>query len=126
MDHPVDCFYNRQLKNFVKTVYDCVALDQLDIPLYQRNNIIKLVSLMHDQLSAPVFQQMIQYSWYAAGLLKRNPAPFSTINDVCFPRMTSHEHCQFPSCDDGVFITCAHCSDKLCFQHFFTSYHFHG
>jgi hypothetical protein len=123
---PLDCFYNRQLKNFVKKVYDRVALDQLDIQLYQRNNIIKLVSLMHDQLSASIFQPMVQYSWYAAGLLKQNPAPFLSVNEVCFPRMTSHEQCQFLSCDEGVFITCAHCSEKLCFQHFFTSYHFHG
>ena len=53
---PLDCFYNRQMKIFIKKIYNRVALDQISIHLYERNNIIKLVSLMHDQLSAPVFQ----------------------------------------------------------------------
>jgi hypothetical protein len=123
---PLDCFYNRQIKNFIKKIYNRVALDQIPIHLYERNNIIKLVSLMHDQLSAPVFQLMVKYSWFSAGLLKQNPAPFSTVNEICFPSIVSHEQCELQACVESVFITCAHCSKKLCFQHFFISYHYHG
>ncbi len=123
---PMDCFYNRQVKNFIKKIYNRVALDKIQIHLYERNNIIKLVSLMHDQLSASVFEPMVKYSWFSAGLLKQNPSPFSTVNEICFPSMTSHEECELQKCVEGVFITCAHCSKKLCFQHFFISYHFHG
>ena len=52
---PLDHFFNRQIKNFLKMCYSHVALDELDIPLHQRNNIIHLVSLLHNQLSAKVF-----------------------------------------------------------------------
>jgi hypothetical protein len=123
---PLDCFYNRQMKNFIKKLYNRVALDKIDIHLYERNNIIKLVSLMHDQLAAPVFQPMIKYSWFEAGLLKHDPSPFFTVNEICFPPIISHEQCHLQTCDESVFITCAHCAKKLCFQHFFISYHFHG
>jgi len=123
---PLDCFYNRQVKNFLKKIYNRVALDKLSIHLYERNNIIKLVSLMHNQLSASVFQPMVKYCWFAAGLLKQNPSPFSTVNEICFPTITSHEQCELQSCCECVFITCAHCSKKLCFRHFFILYHFHG
>lgn len=123
---PLDCFYNRQMKNFIKKIYNRVALDQIPIHLYERNNIIKLVSLMHDQLSAPVFQLMVKYSWFSAGLLKQNPSPFSTVNEICFPSITSYEQCELQACVEGVFITCAHCSKKMCFNHFFIDYHFHG
>ncbi|CAF1540353.1 unnamed protein product [Adineta ricciae] len=121
----LDCFYNRQVKNFIKKIYNRVALDKIPIHLYERNNISKLVSLMHNQLSASVFQPMVKYSWFVAGLLKQNPSPFSTINEICFPTITSHEQCELQSCGECVYITCAHCSKKLCFQHFFISYHFH-
>ncbi len=38
---PLDRYYNRQMKNFIKILYHYVALEQLDINLWERNNIIK-------------------------------------------------------------------------------------
>ncbi|CAF1652580.1 unnamed protein product, partial [Adineta ricciae] len=73
---PLDKYFNRQIKNLAKKLYDRVALDQLDVNLHERNNINKLVSLIHNQLSAPVFKNMILYSWFASGYLKRDPSPF--------------------------------------------------
>ncbi|CAF3472540.1 unnamed protein product [Rotaria sp. Silwood1] len=52
---PLDKYFNRQIKNLAKKLYNRVALDQLDINLHERNNIIKLVSLIHNQISAPIF-----------------------------------------------------------------------
>ena len=42
---PLDCYFNRQIKNFLKASYHRVALDELDIHLHERNNIIRLVNL---------------------------------------------------------------------------------
>ncbi|CAF1462832.1 unnamed protein product [Didymodactylos carnosus] len=39
---PLDCYFNRQIKKFLKACYNRVALDELDIHLHQRNNIIRL------------------------------------------------------------------------------------
>ena len=122
---PLDCYFNRQIKNFLKACYHRVALDELDIHLHERNNIIRLVSLMHNQLSADVFVPMIKYSWFASGLTKDDPTPFRNVNEVCFPSEHVHKQCQEKGCTESVFINCARCSLKLCFQHFFVSYHFH-
>ena len=73
----LNAYYNRQTKNFIKRIYNRVALDEIRINMYERNNIIKIVSLVHNQLSAPTFRQMIHYSWYASGLLKTDPTLFS-------------------------------------------------
>ena len=59
---PLDCCFNRQIKNFLKACYHGVASDQLDIHLHERNNIIHLVSLMHNQWNADVFTPMIKYA----------------------------------------------------------------
>ncbi|CAF4354128.1 unnamed protein product [Didymodactylos carnosus] len=52
---PQDCYFTRQIKSFLKACYHRVALDELDMHLHERNNIIRLASLMHNQLSADVF-----------------------------------------------------------------------
>ena len=122
---PLDKYYNRQMKNFLKRLYNRVALDQLDISLYERNNIIKLVSLLHNQLGAPAFKNMILYSWYASGYLITDPSPFHNVNEVCFPHITSNELCEVHKCLESIFITCSWCSKTFCLQHFFVGYHFH-
>lgn len=122
---PLDVYYNRQMKNFIKRINNRVVLDEIPIHMYERNNIIKMVSLVHNQLSAPIFRQMIRYSWFASGLTKTDPSPFSNINDVCFPAITSYEECSVNNCSEAVLITCAFCSKKFCFHDFFVNYHFH-
>ncbi|CAF1380908.1 unnamed protein product [Didymodactylos carnosus] len=121
----LDCYFNRQIKNFLKACYNRMALDELDIHLHQWNNIIRLVSLLHNQLSADVFVSMIKYSWFASGLLKEDPSRFQNVNEVCFPKSRNHEEWEEKDCDESVFINCARCSKKLCFEHFFVGYHFH-
>ncbi|CAF2120193.1 unnamed protein product [Rotaria magnacalcarata] len=123
---PLDVYYNRQMKNFIKKIYSRVNLDEIPIHMHERNNIIKIVSLVHNQLSAPVFCKMIRYSWFASGLSKTDPSPFYNVNEVCFPPITSYEECSVDDCDEAVLITCAFCSKKLCFHDFFVDYHFHG
>ncbi|CAF4180350.1 unnamed protein product, partial [Rotaria sordida] len=54
----------------------------------------ELVSLVHNQLSAPVFNKMICYAWFACGYTKDDPSPFENINDVCFPYETTHVKCE--------------------------------
>jgi hypothetical protein len=122
---PLDRYFNRQMKIFIKRLYHHVALEQIDINLWERNNIIKLISLVHNQLSSPTFNKMIQYSWYCSGYSKVNPSPFQNVLEVCFPRTASIEQCGKKTCIETSFITCAICSKKLCFDHFFVEYHFH-
>jgi hypothetical protein len=44
---PLDVFFNRQWKVIVLKVYERVLLNEIDIHLAQRNNIIYLQSLIH-------------------------------------------------------------------------------
>ena len=109
---PLDKYFNRQMKNFLETLYNGLSLDQIAINMAERNGIIKLVSLVYDQMSAPVFRKMVQYSWYASGLSVFDPSPFSNINDACFPRERGHVECDDRYCHETVFMTCAHCDDS--------------
>jgi hypothetical protein len=53
---PLDKYGFRLWKNFLRKFSDRVVLDRLDIDLYQRNNILKLQSLVHNQFSSPRFE----------------------------------------------------------------------
>ena len=75
---PLDVFFNRQMKVIPRRLYDRVLLDELDINISERNNIIRLMSLTHNQLSAEVFRPMIQYAWYASGYIDNHPGSFKT------------------------------------------------
>lgn len=122
---PLDRYFNRQMKILIKRLYHHVAIEQIDINLWERNNIIKLTSLVYNQLSSSKFNKMIQYSWYCSGYSKVNPSPFQNVLEVCFPRTASIELCDKKTCIEACMITCSICSKKLCFDHFFVQYHFH-
>jgi hypothetical protein len=61
------------MKSFVKALCHQVVIDEIDYNLYERNNIIGLVSLVHNQLGALMFQKMIMYSQFASGFTKAKP-----------------------------------------------------
>ena len=62
MIQPLDVYFNRQYKMIGRKLYEYVRLHCIDINLAQRNNIIKINSLMHNQLSSKEFNAMIKYA----------------------------------------------------------------
>ncbi|XP_076670748.1 uncharacterized protein LOC143370037 [Andrena cerasifolii] len=81
---PLDVFGFRIWKNFVRTFSDRVLLYNLDVNLHLRNNIIKLQSLTHIQLSSPRFQELFKYAWYKSGYLEQRPSRFENPVDFSF------------------------------------------
>ena len=84
MIQPCDVYYSRQYKYLVRKMYYHVRLYDLNIHLAQRNNIIKLNSLVNNQLFSPKFYSMIQYSWYQSGYSTNNPSAFENVEEACF------------------------------------------
>ncbi|CAM4778789.1 unnamed protein product [Rotaria magnacalcarata] len=120
---PLDVYYNRQYKMILRRVYDHVRLDEIDINLAERNNIIKLQSLVHSQMCSTVFQPMIKYAWYKSRFLKDDPGPFQNVKQICFS--IEKDKCDVQDCIDGPMIRCSWCQQELCFSHFFLCYHYH-
>ncbi|CAF5138719.1 unnamed protein product, partial [Rotaria magnacalcarata] len=120
---PLDVYYNRQYKMILRRVYDHVRLDEIDINSAERNNIIKLQSLVHSQMCSTVFQPMIKYAWHKSRFLKDDPGPFQNVKQVCFSIET--DKCYVKDCIDGPMIRCSWCQQELCFSHFFLCYHYH-
>jgi Tc5 transposase C-terminal domain/Tc5 transposase DNA-binding domain/DDE superfamily endonuclease len=123
MIQPLDVYFNRQYKVIARRLSDHIRLYELDINLAHRNNIIKMNSLIFNQLSSRVFTRMIQYAWFRSGYLTTDPGSFQNVKEVCFT-FTDYS-CSVDNCNEMIFIQCSWCERLLCIYHFFTDYHFH-
>jgi hypothetical protein len=124
---PLDVAFFRTWKNFVRRFSDRILLDDLPIQLYQRTNIIKLQSLVHNQFSACRFVNFIRYAWHASGYLDERGERFENPVEYCFPDDLAEECAKSENgnkCGQGSFLRCAHCELVLCFNHFFVDYHY--
>ncbi|CAF1552200.1 unnamed protein product, partial [Adineta ricciae] len=81
---PCDTYFFRQWKELTKRIYHRVSLDELDVDLRNRDAIIKLQSLVHNQLSSSVFKPMISYAWSTCGYIPKQYLNFSNVIEICF------------------------------------------
>lgn len=121
---PLDTYFHRQLKYIVKQFYFYESLHEPGESSYlcTRNGVLKLHSLVHFVLSAPVFVPMIRYCWYSSGLWADGGKPlFKNVSEVCFkPRATD---CSLMICDNDAFIKCSWCDLSFCFNDFYHKNH---
>jgi hypothetical protein len=121
---PLDKYGFRLWKNFVRKFSDRVILDNIEVDLFQRNNILKLQSLVHNQFSSPRFENVFKYSWFASGYTETHPGNFENPVEYCFK--TSDKSCSRLDlqCNDVSFILCSWCEGSFCFEHYFTYFHY--
>lgn len=117
---PLDVFFFRPWKNFLRHFSDIVILYNYNINLHLRNNIIKIQSLIHNQFSSPRFSNLISYAWYKSGYLEEKPPEFENPVKFCFKDCAAF--CDL--CTVIAVIRCAWCKKFLCITHFFTEYHY--
>jgi hypothetical protein len=84
MIQPEDVYLFRQWKSFIKKISNYVLLDHLDVNFKERNNFMKMHSLIHNQLSSPKFRKLIQFAWHKSGYLIKHPGRFPGVNEVSF------------------------------------------
>lgn len=116
---PCDVYFYRQVKNLIKNLQNAAYLVENNREINSREDCIKIQSIVHHQLSSPIFCKMIRYAWYAAKLSEEREI-FVNVNNVCFPNELLKERC---SCNNSSFINCARCKKKYCFVCFYDNYH---
>jgi hypothetical protein len=115
---PLDVYFNGPWKKLLRRIEEKDAYHGL------RDNIIKLTSLVHNQMSSPKFEELIKYAFYASGYSENKPQNFETPEKICFPGPMTCK-CYIDNCDFTAFMKCAICDNFICFYCFFVRYHFH-
>ena len=121
---PCDVYFFRQWKYLAKRITNfCMLHFTGQISMSDRNTITKLHSLIHNQLSSIKFSNMIKYAWWKSTYPISKPDKFSNVKQICFSFI--YKQCQIDNCQETAFICCSHCEYKLCFTHFFITFHVH-
>ena len=122
MIQPLDVFFFRPWKVYVRHISDYILLMNIDLSLKQRNNIIKLQSLVHYQFSAEKYKVMIRYAWFKADYnVGREEVVFLTPASFCFNTHPTDEclECLKKGEKQPAFDRCSHCENYYCFNHFY-------
>ncbi len=126
---PLDTTFHRQLKNLARRILNyCqvfVEPDGIhpDDRITTRIGVIKFQSLLHHQLSAPIFNPMIRYAFYSSGLVEEKEK-FLNVEQVCFTFAAAEStKCSRQNCEKMRFIKCSRCRDNLCFSCFYFEFH---
>jgi hypothetical protein len=130
----LDVFGFNPWKKFDRRFCDLVVQEGIEINISERNNIIKLQSLIHNQFRSPRYREMWKYSWWKAGYLTQKPGDFNTPAEFSFSNSFDENGCMVSNsatvCGESSFLVCGWCRRSLCFAHFFgtdkVGYHFCG
>lgn len=120
---PLDVYFFRQYKIFVKQITNRIIVNEMNIQITSRNEIIKLHSLVYNQLQSDAYQPMLKYPWFKCQYMDTDPRPFTNVLETSFN--VKDIVCNVDQCTDISFVECAHCHDILCFHHFYVLYHYH-
>ena len=70
---PCDVYFYRQVKNFFKRLQNAPALLKEQREIASKEDAVRLHSLLLHQFSAPAFQPMLKYGWFASKLVEKKP-----------------------------------------------------
>uniref|UniRef100_A0A914DHN3 Transposase Tc5 C-terminal domain-containing protein n=1 Tax=Acrobeloides nanus TaxID=290746 RepID=A0A914DHN3_9BILA len=118
---PFDTSIFRTWKNMERKINDRLLMEDPDIDIDDRNNILKRMALIHRQLNSPRFKNMLLYSWYSSQYLDMRPGPF--INPAVYCFHNTIESCNSQGCNETSFFRCGWCQSYLCSNHLFTNFH---
>jgi len=119
---PLDRHFFIEYKLFRRKIFDRVNLDEMELDLHKRQNVIKMHSLIYNQLQAPVFNALGKYAWFSCTYLTER-VKFQSVNDKCFNAL--YDKCEHDNCTEESFMQCAHCNLYLCLTHCLVELHYH-
>lgn len=122
MMQPLDLYCFHQFKDFVKRFGEHLLITSSEIDVDERNNILKLQSLMLNQFQSNLFIPMFKYAWYKGGFID-DYIRFESLKDICFDFRQAY--CSTQNCILEPFIQCSYCRSVLCTKCFFLDYHAH-
>lgn len=126
---PLEVNFNRQYKIFYNRLLEESFYQDLLSSVTSREGILNIHSLIHNQFTSPLYNDMILFGW-------RNTDPnFSTSELSNYPPKMVHKIqfvfnesalCQKEGCNEHAFIKCSHCGRLHCIHHFLNRTCFHN
>jgi hypothetical protein len=120
---PLDVFFNRQLKTFIRGLSSRIRRCHPDFILSQRKNIALLINQVMHQFAAARFRNFVRYSFFRSGYTDERPSTFDTPPQYCLESYPAGASCEKKECGSRTILRCAYCERCLCFKHFLLKMH---
>lgn len=126
---PLDNPLNRTIKSLIRRVTDRLhSNDPLyrnpdNFDIHRRNNRLKIISLVFNQLRSPRFKPYIKYAWFKCQYVTERPRYISPLY-FCFKQNSNEKCCMCidvdeEQVDNSTFLRCAWCTNYYCSYHVF-------
>lgn len=108
---PLDTRFNLQYKKFYRTLFNDLKF-LIDVDKYW---IIKINSIVYNQLCSSAFNDLVKYCWKVAGYENDGLDKcfsFKSVIEMCFRDLNKCSRC-----DNQSVMKCSYCNEELCFKH---------
>ena len=114
MIQPLDVFFFRPYKRFIKQITDTLKVEE---NIWQREQYIKFHSLAIFTFQATRFTNMIKYAFWKCDYIQERPEKFGKSPvEFCFD-FDSLCDCTENDCSNVSEFRCAHCEKYYCSRH---------
>jgi len=120
---PQDLSLFRPWRYFHKKIEHYVHITRTEMNLNDRQYLINMHSIIHNQLSAPPFKNLIKSGFIQAKILNEIVGEINKPKDVCFKFYDLY--CSAIRCEERTLLTCAWCKRHLCYYHLIEDLHLH-
>ena len=120
---PLDLSLFRSWRSFHKKIEHHTHVHRTEIGMSDRQYFINLHSFFHNQLCAPVFQNLIKSGFVNATIINETLGEIRKPKDVCFKFYDLH--CSMSDCEDRTLLICAWCERHYCHYHLILDLHLH-
>ncbi|CAF5027126.1 unnamed protein product [Rotaria sp. Silwood1] len=120
---PQDLSFFRSWRYFHKKIEHYTHINRTQINLNDRQYFINVHSVIHNQLSAPQFENLIKSGFIQARITNETIGNIEKPKDICFK--FNDLYCSFQDCDERTLLKCAWCKITLCYYHLIEDLHLH-
>ena len=116
---PLDYGVFRIVKTFRRKFEHFLIIENIELNMKDRNNIMQFWSLLFNQLNSQIFNETLKNAWNCLTdeCRKFENQRIDTIFDY------SKIFCDI--CNDKTILKCTWCNKYLCLNHFYKLYHYH-
>ena len=120
---PQDLSLFRSWRFIHEKIEHYVHINRTEMNLNDRQYFINMHSIIHNQLSAPQFKNLIKSGFVQANILNETIGEINKPKDVCFKFYDLY--CSVIRCKERTLLTCAWCEKPLCYYHLIENLHLH-
>ena len=113
----------RSWRFFHKKIEHYTHINRTEMTMTDRQYFINLHSVIHNQLSALQFQNLIKSGFVQAKIINETISKIDKPKDVCFKFYDLY--CSTINCEERTLLLCVWCKKTPCYYHLIEDLHLH-